>query len=81
MNWPTAFVIVAGLGLVSIIVLVWAVRDTTPKPQPVVVVFDGPPGAVGGRFVEAEDAAGNSISGTWSQDDDGHWRLYLVAPS
>lgn len=43
------------------------------------VVFDGPPGAVSGRFVEVEDAGSQSISfGHWTKSpEDGFWRLWF----
>ena len=42
------------------------------------IVFDGPPGPDPGRFVEIEDAAGNSIKcGQWLQRPDGHWVLRI----
>ena len=41
--------------------------------------FDGPPGPVAGRFVEAEDASGASTNiGEWSQDGD-YWILTIRA--
>lgn len=43
------------------------------------IVFDGPPGPVAGRFVEVENAAGQSISfGEWVQRPDGHWVLRIA---
>jgi hypothetical protein len=40
------------------------------------IVFDGPPGPEGGRFVEVESPPGVSISfGEWLQRDDGYWVL------
>jgi hypothetical protein len=42
------------------------------------IVFDGPPGPEGGRFVEIEDAAGRSITlGEWIERDDGLWTLRI----
>jgi hypothetical protein len=44
------------------------------------IVFDGPPSPDGGRFVEVEDAAGNSVNaGTWHERPDGLWELRLAA--
>lgn len=44
------------------------------------IVFDGPPGHEGGRFVEVEDAAGKSIKvGEWLQRADGLWALRIPA--
>jgi len=43
------------------------------------VVFDGPPGPEPGRFVEVEDAKGNSIRvGEWIERDDGAWALRIT---
>jgi hypothetical protein len=43
------------------------------------IVFDGPPSPEGGRFVEVEDAAGNSVNaGTWHERPDGLWELRLA---
>ena len=40
------------------------------------IVFDGPPGHDGGRFVEVEDGDGKSIRfGTWLKRKDGYWAL------
>ena len=44
------------------------------------IVFDGPPAAVSGRFVEVEDAEGRSISrGKWHERPDGMWELRINA--
>lgn len=51
------------------------------RAQIVDVVFDGPPGPEGGRFVECEDADGVSINaGNWWQREDGYWALRIVRP-
>lgn len=43
------------------------------------IVFDGPPGPVGGKFVEVEDHAGKSISlGDWVERPDGYWALRIT---
>lgn len=43
-------------------------------------VFDGPP-EVPGRFIEVEDAHGNSISrGVWLRRPDGYWVLRMPDP-
>jgi hypothetical protein len=48
--------------------------------QPLDIVFDGPPSAVSGRFVEVEDAAGASVScGEWIHREDGYWVLRIWA--
>lgn len=45
---------------------------------PIDIVFDGPPGHEAPRFVEVEDAHGQSISiGDWFQREDGYWVLQL----
>lgn len=42
-------------------------------------VCDGPPGPDGGRFVEVEDANGNSLKvGSWLQRPDGNWTLRIT---
>lgn len=42
------------------------------------LVFDGPPGHVGPRFIEAEDEQGHSIRvGSWVQRPDGYWVLRI----
>lgn len=42
------------------------------------VVFDGPPGPEGGRFVEVEDPAGRSIDcGEWITSGAGMWALRI----
>jgi hypothetical protein len=42
------------------------------------IVFDGPPGPEGPRFVEVEDEQGRSIKiGEWVQRDDGYWVLRI----
>lgn len=40
------------------------------------IVFDGPPGPEAGRFVEVENARGQSINfGRWLKREDGYWVL------
>lgn len=48
------------------------------------IIFDGPPGPEGPRFVEIEDDAGKSMRvGDWAEhrpeghEDDGLWRLRI----
>ena len=42
------------------------------------IVFDGPPGPQGPRFVEVEDEQRRSIKvGEWVQRDDGYWVLRI----
>jgi len=42
------------------------------------IVFDGPPGPEGPRFVEVEDEQGRSIKvGEWLQRPDGYWVLRI----
>lgn len=44
------------------------------------IIFDGPPGAESGRFVEVEDGDGRGVSvGRWVElPDDGWWALELA---
>jgi hypothetical protein len=47
---------------------------------PINVIFDGPPGPEGGRFIEIETDDGRSICiGEWSRRHDGNWALRIVA--
>lgn len=42
------------------------------------IVFDGPPGPDGGRFVEVENDNGQSIIfARWVKRDDGYWALRI----
>lgn len=42
------------------------------------IVFDGPPSAESGRFVEVENAHGQSIrAGEWIDRGDGYWALRI----
>jgi hypothetical protein len=44
------------------------------------IVFDGPPGPEGGRFVEVETADGRSQkAGEWHKRADGYWELRIDA--
>lgn len=45
------------------------------------LLFDGPPGSEAGRFIEAEDEDGISLSvGQWIEpSDDAYWRLRITA--
>ena len=44
------------------------------------IVFDGPPGPDGPRFVEVEDSRGRSINfGEWVERPDGYWALRIPA--
>lgn len=48
-------------------------------PEFIDIVFDGPPGPQGGRFVETEDAEGASISvGEWLDRGNGYWALRIA---
>jgi hypothetical protein len=50
------------------------------RQQDLFVIFDGPPGPTSGRFVEVEDAAGQSHRlGEWEQRLDGEWTLGPIA--
>ncbi len=47
------------------------------------IIFDGPPGHDGGRFVEIENDAGESVRiGEWAEDGrpgyEGMWRLKIT---
>ena len=43
------------------------------------IVFDGPPAPESGRFVECEDAFGQSVAvGEWRERSDGFWELVLT---
>lgn len=45
------------------------------------IVFDGPPGPEGGRFVEVENQEGASIRvGEWRHGKDGFWGLWIPIP-
>ena len=44
------------------------------------IVFDGPPGPEGNRFIEVEDSNGKSIAfGEWIERKDGRWVLRITA--
>jgi hypothetical protein len=44
------------------------------------IVFDGPPGPEGNRFIEVEDASGGSIAfGERIERKDGRWVLRITA--
>ena len=44
------------------------------------IVFDGPPGPEGNRFIEVEDSNGKSIPfGEWIERKDGRWVLRITA--
>ena len=50
----------------------------TNVPSVINIVFDGPPGREGPRFVEVEDDTGHSIRvGEWVPLGDGHWALRI----
>ena len=52
------------------------------KTTHVDVVFDGPPDAVSGRFVECEDMSGRSLNaGTWIDRGNGLWALRIAVGS
>ena len=51
------------------------------RTEEINIVFDGPPGPTAGRFVEVENAKGESIcAGEWMRRDDGYWVLQIVLP-
>lgn len=48
--------------------------------KPINILFDGPPSAESGRFVEVETDDGRSVRvGEWIERPDGLWALRLVA--
>lgn len=61
----------------------WAAQDElrailAAPVQGLRIVFDGPPAPEGGRFVEVENAAGQSVNaGEWRERTDGLWELVL----
>lgn len=59
-------------------------RGSAAAPEPLYVVFDGPPSHESGRFVELENGARQGQSaGEWRQRDDGLWTLgpfYVASP-
>lgn len=46
---------------------------------PLDIVFDGPPGPEGPRFVEAERRGKSVVAGEWLERDDGRWVLRIDA--
>ena len=49
-----------------------------PKGTHIDIVFDGPPAAESGRFVEVENPAGASVKvGEWIDRGDGLWALRI----
>jgi hypothetical protein len=51
-----------------------------PMAEHVDIVFDGPPGPEGNRFIEVEDASGRSIAfGERIERKDGRWVLRITA--
>ena len=54
--------------------------DRKLRPEKVRVVFDGPPSAKSGRFVEVETMDGKSIDlGKWVKGKNGLWYLEFYA--
>lgn len=52
-----------------------------PNQRTIHIVFDGPPGAESGRFIEVEDSDGHGLSvGEWRERKDGLWELVIPAP-
>lgn len=50
--------------------------------EKICIVFDGPPGHEGGRFVEVENEHGESVRvGRWVERPNGYWALQLDAPT
>lgn len=59
-------------------VYVEALLAHPPDADGVDIVFDGPPGPEAGRFVEVENANGESIKfGKWVERPDGYWVLRI----
>ena len=53
---------------------------TKKIPQPINIIFDGPPSYESGRFVECEDDSGCGIhAGEWIERPDGMWALRITA--
>lgn len=53
--------------------------EDAAKLKRIDIVFDGPPGPEGPRFVEVEDGTGKSIClGEWVHREDGYWALRFV---
>lgn len=47
--------------------------------QPINIIFDGPPGPNGPRFVEIETDDGHSVNvGDWVERVDGYWALRIA---
>lgn len=58
-------------------------NDKLDTTEEIDIVFDGPPSAESGRFVEVEMAGiQRSISvGEWIERPDGFWALRLIVPT
>ena len=55
-------------------------KAQAPTTNYVDIVFDGPPEADAGQFVEVEDATGASVKfGEWVEREDGYWVLRIPA--
>ena len=56
-------------------------QDTTmDTPAAINIIFDGPPGPEGPRFIEVETDDGRSIRvGEWQERKDGNWGLRIAA--
>ena len=50
------------------------------ETQTIDIIFDGPPGAESGRFIEVEDHAGGLRIGEWIERDEGSWALRMPIP-
>src|ERR1035437_9773235 len=63
---------------VAVPALLNALRRTAAR-QPINIVFDGPPSAVSGRFVEVELDDGSGVNaGEWIERPDGKWALRIT---
>jgi hypothetical protein len=52
---------------------------STTKVEAVNIIFDGPPGPEGPRFIEVETDDGRSIrAGEWQERQDGYWALRIT---
>ena len=55
-----------------------AERRGKASKEAVNIIFDGPPGPEGGRFVEVENDAGQSVKvGEWLDSEDGYVKLRI----
>lgn len=56
--------------------------ENVPVLEMLHIVFDGPPGLDGGRFVEVENSSGRSVNASaWYEREDGFWELRILSPA